>query len=64
MKYYQNNLITGLKIAIWTRVGIIALSGFITIYILITSYKRYTAAIESTYVFSSNGAAIEVNTKK
>ncbi len=64
MKYYNNNLITGLKIAIAFRVALIILCASITTFIVIKSHKKYASAIDSTYVFSSNGAAIEVNTKK
>jgi len=64
MKYYKNNLVEAYRTFMLLCTIIVAFAGMLTLYILVNNFKKYSAEMANTYVYSSNGASIEVNLEK
>lgn len=63
-KYYQNNLVYAYEIYLMGCTVIVALAGALTFYLLMNNYKKYQQNMAETYVYSTNGASIQVNVKQ
>ena len=60
MKYYNNNLVFAYKMFILGSTIVMAIGGMITLYIVASNYGKYDREMKKTYVYSTNGASIEV----
>ncbi len=63
-KYYNNNLVEAYRIYLMGCTLIVAIAGIATLYLIVNNYKSYQTYMKKTYVYSSTGASLEVNSNK
>lgn len=63
-KYYKNNLVEAYRMYLMGCTLVVAISGVGTLYLIVNNYKSYQTQMKKTYVYSSTGASLEVNTKQ
>ncbi|MGM9512465.1 hypothetical protein ACS5NO_32335 [Larkinella sp. GY13] len=64
MKYYNNNLVYAYRLFLMICTVLVAVGGVVTLYIVVSNYRSYQKNMQRTYVYSTNGAAVEVNSKQ
>lgn len=63
MKYYNNNLVYAFRVYLLACTVLVAISGILTLFIVVNNYRSYQKNMQKTYVYSTNGASIQVNLK-
>lgn len=63
MKYYNSNLVYAFRVYLLACTVLVAIGGILTLFIVVNNYRSYQKNMRKTYVYSTNGASIEVNLK-
>lgn len=64
IKYYNNNLVYAYRMYMLFCTLLVSVAGLATLFIVVGNYQSYDKKMSNTYVYSTNGAAVEVNIKQ